>query len=216
MAKDFIFNIDKNFKLAQNYAKYCGIGKNVLISSNKENNIIVQSYDTNQLNQKKNIKTFNPDISGSNKSTNFKENLNLMANTPITIYENNFSIFEVKEEKVLESEGASTIYFLNDGRLVVGFYTGKIKVFNKMNYNLGFEISKFTSDIFCIIQLKNDLIVIGTENSLHVLLFQNKKYKIIQSSNEEFGAKKILEYDDISFFSLGKVNCITMEKKFQW
>ena len=214
MAKDFIFNIDKNFKLAQNYAKYCGIGKNVLISSNKENNIIVQSYDTNQLNQKKNIKTFNPDISGSNKSTNFKENLNLMANTPITIYENNFSIFEVKEEKVLESEGASTIYFLNDGRLVMGFYTGKIKVFNKMNYNLDFEISELTSNIFCIIQLKNDLIVIGTANSLHVLLFQNKKYKIIQSSNEEFGAKKILEYEDSSFFSLGKVNCILWKKNF--
>ena len=34
MAKDFIFNIDKNFKFAQNYAKYCGIGKNILVSSN--------------------------------------------------------------------------------------------------------------------------------------------------------------------------------------
>ena len=137
-----------------------------------------------------------------------------MANTPITIYENNFSIFEVKEEKVLESEGASSIYFLNDGRLVVGFNTGKIKVFNKMKYNLDFEITEFTSKIFCIIQLKNDLIVIGTESSLHVLLFQNKKYKIIQSSNEECGVKKILEYDDISFFSLGKANCILWKKNF--
>ena len=77
-----------------------------------------------------------------------------MANTPITIYENNFSISEVKEEKILEKEDASSIYFLNDGRLVVGFNSGKIKVFIKMKYDLDFEITEFTSKIFCIIQIK--------------------------------------------------------------
>ena len=136
MAKDFIFNIDKNCKLSQNYAKYCGIEKKVLIYKNKENNIIVQSYDKSQLNQKKTIKTFIPEISDSNKSNIFQEKLNQMKVTPITIYDNEFSISQVKEEKLLVSKDATTIYFLNDGRLVVGFETGIIKLFNKYTYDL--------------------------------------------------------------------------------
>ena len=71
--------------MSQNYARYCGIEKKVLISSNEKKNIIVQSYDMNQLNKKKNISTFIPEINDPKKSNFFQDNLNQMANTPITI-----------------------------------------------------------------------------------------------------------------------------------
>ena len=50
--------------------------------------------------------------------------------------------------------------------------------------------------------------MIASEYSLRILSIENKKYEIKQTINEERGIRKILKYDNLSFFLIEKSICI--------